>query len=169
MSPSGRDIPDEESVYRRIPLVFYDPRATYGLKIDVFLPTREDRNGLSVHRCALTSIEEAARGMPGKRYHVVRLSVGELRRLGQLLGCDVAPDPFPANPAHALIPQINRDAYMADKPAFKALANVFVTELMKPASGLGEIVLVALDPADYPDQPEACPRAPEPSGSPAQT
>ena len=65
---------------------------------------RDDRDGLSLSRASLTTIDVVAT-KPGsnKKYHVCRLEVADVMQLG----LTVVPMPLPENPAHAVIPELN--------------------------------------------------------------
>lgn len=149
--PSVEPVSDAEFVYRRIPLHFYRARDGHTPQIVAFIPSPNDATGLSVDRAALRTVEQAAKGTEGKQYHVARISVGELRRLGEREGFDltVVPDPLPDNRAHARIPEINRIRYDQDKRSkerMKGIANLIVEELVREGSPLGHFVLVAIAP-----------------------
>lgn len=79
MGSGSEPISDDELLYRRVPIRWYDPST--GRPFDeAFAPHKEnDLTGLSVSRAKYKSIEQAARGMPGKRYYVATLRAGDLR------------------------------------------------------------------------------------------
>lgn len=140
MDQPGQHVAEHEYVYRRIPWVHYsNPEKTPIPAIAAFLPTPSDADGLSVHRASLISIGDAASGR-GKRYHVARVHVRALNGMG----LDVIEDRLENDPSHALIPQLNRSEYERDRPAMKAIANRLLTEV-------SELVLVALNPDEFPD------------------
>lgn len=142
-------IPDHEFIYHRIPWPHYsnptEPKSRP--QVAAFLPTHQDIDGLSVDIASLTTIEKAATGR-GKRYHVARLHVGTIRKELELhvLARPILPgnaEGYPENPAHAIIPELNRQDYKSDKSAMKAVANRLIYEF-------SELVLVALDPVEFP-------------------
>jgi hypothetical protein len=141
MPATGEPVPDDEFVLRRVPEKFVD-RERRTISIQVFLPTNQDTDGWSVYRASLRSITEVAEhGRAGKRYHVLRLSIRELKRVASACGVPltvvtVAGDP---DSGHALVPELNRAVYDAEKPRFKNLANELVAELARPGSALGEL------------------------------
>lgn len=141
MSGKRAIIGDDEWVYRRVPAIYLpDPRRYSFPQIECFRPRQGESDGLSVDRASLTTIARSARGAnPDRRYHLLRLSVRQLR--GQEL--DVVADPLPDNPAHALIPQINAIAYKADKKRIQQIQNMLVSKF-------SQLVLVALDAETYP-------------------
>ena len=146
--PSDR-IPDHEFIYHRIPWPHYSNPAELESRPQVaaFLPSHRDTDGVSVDIASLTTIERAATGR-GKRYHLARLHVGIIRKE---LGLHVLARPilrgnaqgYPENPAHAIIPELNRQDYERDKSAMQAVANRLICEF-------SDLVLVALDPVEFP-------------------
>lgn len=97
-------IADEERLYRRVPesTGWYDP-VTGILDSRAFAPHKtNDATGLSVSRSKHKSIEEAAKGRPGKTYYVAVLRVSDLRQNG----IEVVQTP-PDDPSHAELPNLN--------------------------------------------------------------
>src|SRR5438067_1302608 len=129
-------VDDNEFVYRRIHPKFYKASAPVPVLYEAFRPSRNDSTGLSVVRAGfakpvdcLTGIDPAAVG----GYAVARLSVRDLRRLG----LTVQPDPITGGPpGHALIVELNWDAYQADKTGRKLilfqLAKLAGADLVRP-------------------------------------
>ena len=123
-------VTDSEFVYRRIHRSYYQAGLPIALHPAAFRPNQNDTSGISVFRAAflqaadtLTSIEASKRD----QYYVARLAVTELRRVG----LTVAPDPDPNGPpGHAVIPELNWQAYRADKQRLKQIQ----LELAKLAS-----------------------------------
>jgi len=106
-------IADDELLYRRVPAStgWYDP-ATGLLNPEAFAPHKtHDVTGLSVSRAKFKSIEEAAKGRPGKLYYVAVLRAGDLRRIG----IEVVPRAQPDDPAHAELPDLNSGNRKADE------------------------------------------------------
>lgn len=99
-------IADEELLYRRVPTGWYDP-AKGLLNSEAFAPhKRNDVTGLSVSRAKYKSLEEAARGRPGKSYYVAVFRAGDLRRNGiRSVPRPDVPDGY--DPAHAELPDLN--------------------------------------------------------------
>jgi hypothetical protein len=100
-------IADDELLYRRVSAKAqpqrFDP-ATRQLSDQAFAPHKtEDATGLSVTRAKGKTIEQAARGGPGKSYYVAILRAGDLRQRG----IAVEPRPTPDDPGHAELPQLN--------------------------------------------------------------
>lgn len=75
-------IDDGEILYRRIPVStgWYQADKEPPLEPEAFRPNRNDTSGISLSRAKYTSIEEAARGQPGRSYYVAVFRAGELRR-----------------------------------------------------------------------------------------
>jgi hypothetical protein len=94
-------IDDDEILYRRIPLStgWFQPDKEPSLEPEAFRPTRLDSSGISVSRQKYTSLEQAARGQPGKVYYVAVLRAGELRSAGM----ELTANPVEGNPGHAEI------------------------------------------------------------------
>ncbi len=95
----------DEILYRRVPASpgWYD-EGTGLLKPQAFDPHRKnDLTGISVSRAQYKTIEEAARGQPGKSYYVAVLRAGDLLAKG----IRVLPRPLPNDPGHAEFPDLN--------------------------------------------------------------
>ena len=107
-------IADEELLYRRVPTGWYDP-ATALLKSEAFAPHKSnDVTGLSVSRAKYKSLEEAARGRPGKSYYVAVLRAADLRRNGiRFVPRPGVPDGY--DPAHAELPDLNSGNRKSDE------------------------------------------------------
>lgn len=101
-------IADEEVLYRRVPVStgWYDSESG-SLKPQAFEPhKRNDITGLSISRKKYKSIEEAARGRPGKSYYVAVLRAADLRK--NEITIVPRPDvPGGYDPGHAEIPNLN--------------------------------------------------------------
>ena len=99
---------DDEELYRRVPVStgWYD-EATGILMSNAFEPHKKnDTTGLSLSRAKHKSIEQAAKGQPGKSYYVAVLIAGDLRRAG--IAVEPRPDtPAGHDPAHAELPELN--------------------------------------------------------------
>ena len=110
MDNGTEPIADEEILYRRVPAGWYSPAA--GLNAQAFAPHKtNDSTGLSVYRDKYKSIEEAAKGRPGKSYYVAVLRAGDLRKKG----IQVLPRPQPGDPGHAELPDLNRGNRKTDE------------------------------------------------------
>jgi hypothetical protein len=97
-------IDDEELLYRRVPAStgWYSPEA--GLSPQAFAPHKTlDATGLSVYRGKYKSVEDVARGRPGRSYYVAVLRAGDLRAKG----IEVVPRPAPGDPGHAELCQLH--------------------------------------------------------------
>ena len=137
----------DEYVYRRVAYNHYrDPKSEPLPMIEAFRPTKNDTDGISLSRANCTSIENVAIGHSDKRYHVARMRVRDLHGVGVSV---IADDPQ-NNPSHAIIPELSLAAYNESKPACKKLANKIIVSTV-------EMVLVALDPDEFPDQSPASP------------
>jgi hypothetical protein len=97
-------IADEEVLYRRVPASTGWYTSESGLKPEAFAPHRtNDSTGLSISRAKYKSVQEAARGQPGKSYYVAALLADDLRE--QAIA--VEPKPLPDEPGHAELPDLN--------------------------------------------------------------
>ena len=85
------------------------------MKPAAFDPHRKnDITGLSIFRAKYKSIEEAARGRPGKSYYVAVLRAGDLRK--NVITVVPHPDgPDGYDPGHAEIPDLNAGNRKDDK------------------------------------------------------
>ena len=106
-------IDDDEFLYRRIPVSqnWYDPQVDSRPSPEAFRPTQFDKTGLSLSRGKYKSIEDAARGMEGKKYYIAILRAGDLRAIG----IPVEPRPQPNDPGHAEIPGLTYDNRKTDR------------------------------------------------------
>lgn len=112
MDNGTEPIADDELLYRRVPESpgWYDP-ATHVVNHQAFGPHKtNDASGLSVARAKYKSMEDAARGRPGKSYFVAVLRVGDLRQND----IKVVPRPKPNDPGHSELPDMNSDNRKAD-------------------------------------------------------
>ena len=110
---------DDEFVYRRIHQNYIDARLAIPVQPAAFRPTEHDTTGLSVFRgCFVAPADTLADVDADKvqRYCVARLAVRALRELG----LSVVPEPTKQGPrGHAVIPELSRPAYLADKGRWK--------------------------------------------------
>src|SRR5262249_24052481 len=99
--------------------LFYDASVPTLIRSEAFRPSHNDHTGLSVFRAAFVQpVDTLANIEAGKRneYHVARVAVQELRRLG----LTVVPEPDPDGPlGQAVIPELSWQAYHADKQRLK--------------------------------------------------
>lgn len=103
-------ISDDELLYRRVPAsaspTWYDP-STGELSAQAFAPHKtQDKTGLSVFRAKHKSIEDAAKGRPGKVYYVAKLRVRDVWQAGiAVVPQPITPDGY--DHAHAELPDLN--------------------------------------------------------------
>ena len=135
----------DEIVYRRIAFVHFPPSEKQP-QAGAFTPHSSDNTGLSLCRARYKTAEEVAQGRPDRRYHVARMRVGDLNRLGLTV---IADDPD-NDPAHAIIPELRRAVYLEDKDKGKAIANRIITEV-------AEVVYTSPDPNEARDTPDHAP------------
>ncbi|HYV34792.1 MAG TPA: hypothetical protein VE988_03750 [Gemmataceae bacterium] len=123
-------VEESETVYRRIPGVFFNGQLTIPVQREAFRPTPKDHTGLSVFRAQFAQPTDALANvnpLKVKDYFVARLFVRALLNLGLTIN----PEPKAEGPAgHAVIPQLTWDAYQADKERWKPI----LVELAKLAS-----------------------------------
>lgn len=111
----NQPVDEGEYVYRRIHRQFYDPTLPMSIERLAFKPTSNDTTGISVFRARFVNPADILANIEaGKRnnYFVAQLAVHDLLQLG----LTVVPDPDPNGPpGHAIIPEMNLQAYQADK------------------------------------------------------
>lgn len=107
MDEGYEPVADDETIYRRVPeSMGWYVHSTKELNPEAFAPRNDDDTGISVSRAKYKSIEEAARGRPGKSYYVAVLNAGAIRRAGMTI--EPKPDiPAGFDPAHAELPDLN--------------------------------------------------------------
>jgi len=109
-------VEDDELLFRRIPASqnWYQPSALHPLSPAAFGPHKDrDSRGISVWRAKYRTIDEAARGQPGKAYYVAILRAGRLREAG----VEVLPDVEDSGPGHCVLPQLNAAQRRSDEVA----------------------------------------------------
>ena len=111
MGSGSEPISDDELLYRRVPIRWYDPATGRPLD-EAFAPHKEnDLTGVSVTRANYKSIEQAAMGMPGKRYYVATLRAGDLRGRG----IEVVPRSRSDDLGHSELPDLNAGNRKTDR------------------------------------------------------
>jgi hypothetical protein len=130
-------ITDDEILYRRVPASAECGRFdkdTGLLSPESFDPHKsQDITGLSIVRAKFKTIEEAAKGRPGKSYFIAVLRAGELRQRGiRVVSKPDLPDgTFDA--AHAELPDLNSSTRKSSQTLeFKIL---LARELTKSVEG----------------------------------
>ena len=109
-------IEDDELLYRRVPTVHYSS----GLSPEAFAPHKtNDTDGLSLTRAKYNSLDDAAKGRPGKEYYVAVFRASDLR---DIVNVQIEPDPQPHDSGHVLIPEMNSDNRKAQETAERKLA-----------------------------------------------
>lgn len=106
MEQGYEPVGDDEIIYRRVPesTGWYSP-STKELNPQAFGPRDDDVSGVSVSRAKYKTIEQAARGRPGKTYFVAALKAGAIRQAGMAI--EPKPDtPSGFDPAHAELPDL---------------------------------------------------------------
>lgn len=109
MDAGAEPVADDELLFRRIPLVWYQNGL---LSHQAFAPHKvNDTTGLSVSRAKLTSIHDAARGRFGRSYFIAVFRAKDLRKHG----IEVVPRPLPDDRAHAEFPDLRADNRKAEE------------------------------------------------------
>jgi hypothetical protein len=125
-------VEDDEILYRRIPASqgWYDPAQDPSLSPETFRPGKKDTTGISVDRAKYQSLEEAAKGHPGKTYFVALLRAGDLRKQG----IQVVSRPEAQEPGHAELPGLNYENRKSDQVLVwkKLLAHELVIRVEGP-------------------------------------
>jgi hypothetical protein len=127
-----------EFVYRRIHHTLFRSDLLLPVRFAAFRPNQHDTTGLSVFRAAFVQAVDTLANLEASKqndYYVARLSVVDLRNLG----LTVVADPNPNGPAgHAIIPELNWQAYLANKQGWKstliALASLAGTAIVHQPS-----------------------------------
>lgn len=103
-------VDNEETLYRRVPFLWFDARKSPNPSIEAFRPHRtEDEDGLSFERARYKTPEEVAVGRSRYPYHVAEVRASDLRDLG--LTISVTEN----DPSHVLVPQLNSANYKSDR------------------------------------------------------
>ena len=106
MGDGTEPIDDDELLYRRVPLPYFDASSDPKPTPQAFSPREDDTTGLSVSRARYKSIEQVAQNPRGKHYHVAVLRAGDLRNHD----ISVVPSPKPPDdPGHAELPGLTYD------------------------------------------------------------
>jgi hypothetical protein len=103
-------IADSELLYRRIPAIagYYDPQVADKPSPQAFRPRPYDATGLSFWRAKHKTIEEVARGQPGRAYYVAIVKAADLRNHGMT----IVPR---GDPGHAEIPELTYETRKDDR------------------------------------------------------
>ena len=123
-------VEESEFVYRRIHRSYCQEGLPIPISPAAFRPNSNDTSGLSLFRAAFVQPADTLANIePEKRdnYYVARIAVQDLQRLG----LSVVADPQPDGPlGHAIVPELSKQAYQADKQRLKQVQ----VELAKLAS-----------------------------------
>jgi hypothetical protein len=104
MEKGAENVSDDELLYRRIPLVWFDV-ATGLIADDAFKPTPEDKTGLSLYRAKHIDPKTlVGRSKSGKPFYVAGILAKDLREHG----LDVRVND-PSEPVHVELPHIRYD------------------------------------------------------------
>ena len=106
MGDGTEPIDDDELLYRRVPLPYFDESNDLKPTRLAFQPRRDDTTGLSVSRAKYKSIEQVAQNSRGKQYYVAVLRAGDLRAHGIVV--EPRPKP-PDDPGHVELPGLTYD------------------------------------------------------------
>lgn len=88
MGDGVEPIEDDECLYRRVSLDYYDPDQADEPSPLAFHPRAYDQTGISVFRAKYTTPELVVQNDRGKRYYVAVLRAGDLRAHGiQVVPC----------------------------------------------------------------------------------
>jgi hypothetical protein len=105
-------VADDEQVYRRIHIQYFRSDSAISVQRGAFHPTEADDTGISIYRASFVSPGELIPADKATLYYVARLPVRELRNLGLSVVAEPMPD---GPPGHALIPELARASYVANK------------------------------------------------------
>ncbi|MHB8900102.1 MAG: hypothetical protein ACYC6Y_15240 [Thermoguttaceae bacterium] len=133
MDNGTEPIADDELLFRRVPLIWYDQ--IKGVSPQAFQPRKDDRTGISVSRRKYTPPNEAARGRPGNSYYLAVLRAGDLRQIG----VQIEPRPLSGNPGHAEVVSMNAGNRKATETIERQSKLVeLCREVLGPFDGAGE-------------------------------
>ncbi|MBN1554661.1 MAG: hypothetical protein JXA11_07940 [Phycisphaerae bacterium] len=127
-------IADDEILYRRIPVNYYDPQSVPPIMMVAFRPNEHDKTGLSLDRKLFVTPEEsAAFGREGCEFYIAVLCAKDLRDCGM----EVNPKPLPGKPGHAEISNLTYDNKkgIRQKEWRDMLATRLCREIMGPFPG----------------------------------
>jgi len=110
MGDGAEPIEDDECLYRRVRLDYYDPKQADEPSPLAFHPRDYDQTGISVFRAKYTTPELVAQNDRGKRYYVAVLRAGDLRAHG----IHVVPRPEGHPSGHAEIPELTYENRRTD-------------------------------------------------------
>lgn len=119
MKSENEPVSADEQVLRLIHPIYYKEDLPLPIQPEAFRPLDSGEEGLSVFRVAclndpldiLAVVAEKKRPL----YHIARLAFADLKTLG----LSVLPDPIPAVPGHAILPELNSLAYRQNKVFWK--------------------------------------------------
>lgn len=128
-------VADDEIVYRTVSdrSGWYDPDSDSPIAWETFRPNKRDLDGLSVWRAKYKSPEQAAlqHARQDRRYYVVAMRVGDLRRIGVEVAATSAAD----EPGHASLTTLSTATYREEKNRIRGLAQRIATELVDTVHG----------------------------------
>ena len=128
-------VADDEIVYRTVSdrSGWYDPDSDNPIAWVTFRPNKRDLDGLSVWRAKYKSPEQAAlqHAQQDRRYYVLAIRVGDLRRIG----VEVAATPAADEPGHASLTTLSAATYREDKNRIRGFAQRIATEFVHAVHG----------------------------------
>ncbi|MDY7009862.1 MAG: hypothetical protein SVV80_03830 [Planctomycetota bacterium] len=130
MGDGSEPMEDDEYLYRRILLQYFNPSQGSEPSPKAFRPRKHDETGLSVFRAKYVTPEQVAQNDRGKRYYVARLRAGDLRDNG----IKVVPRIEGHEPGHAELPDLTYDNRSTDvgEEAQQLLARRLCLEVLGP-------------------------------------
>jgi len=130
MGDGTEPIEDDEYLYRRVSLPYFDRTQGGEPSPWAFRPRKYDITGISLFRAKYTTPEEIARNARGKQYYIAVLRAGDIRSHG----LDVVPIPQGHAPGHVEIPSLthaNRRTDAAEE-AIQVLARKLCLKILGP-------------------------------------
>ncbi len=130
MGDGSEPIENDEILYRRILLWYYDPNQGAEPSPKAFRPREYDKTGLSVFRKKYVTPEQVTQNNRGKSYYVAVLRAGDLRDNG----IEVVPGIEGHEPGHAELPNLtydNRDTDAGEETQ-QLLAQKLCLEVLGP-------------------------------------
>jgi hypothetical protein len=119
MKPENDPVTDDEFVLRLIWEDYFKPDLDLPIQARAFEPKKNEIDGISVFRqdCLHSPSDTLAVIAEDKRnrYYIARVAVRELL----VMGLTVRPDPISTAPGHAVLPELNINAFNSDRLRWK--------------------------------------------------
>lgn len=130
MGDDTEPIEDDELLYRRVQLDYFDPDHVKAPHPDAFRARPYDDTGISLFRAKFITPEEVAQNDRGKQYYVAVLRAGDLRANG----LEAVPKPHKDRAGHSELPDLTHENRKDDaaEEARRLLAQKLSLEILGP-------------------------------------